>query len=228
MATASRVLSRSLLSRRAIRALPVHARSVQTSTSQAQTGFRGSIATHAAAVAFGAGSVLAGAYAYYHFSGLKALVDKARAAKAKYNHVRSTWSETQPRTPGEALAFLRRVSRSHAGPVPDAFVDMVAQFQGAHEEDIDRIVFGAVDDIQAIIAESRAEAAAGGAEAVGEEGLTPRDRARIAAAVQRHAQALRAYARERRERAPEEGKGKLFARMRTRQKDAEPGAKDSE
>lgn len=168
-------------------------------------------------------STLVGAYAFYRFSGLQALVQRAQATKEKYNQVRAAWSETKPRTPADAVAFLRRISRSHSGPVPDAFVDMVAQFQGSHEEDIDRIIFGAVDDIEAIIAESRAAAAAEGREAVGEEGLSAQDRVKIAEVVQRHAQKLRVYVRERKARGGEDEQSKLgqkIARFRARPKDA--------
>lgn len=162
-------------------------------------------------------------YAYYHFSGLKAFVDKARAAKSKYDHVHIAWSENKPRTPSEAVAFLRRISRSGSGPVPDSFVDMVAQFQGSHEEDIDRIVFGAVDDIQAIIAESRAAAAVDGVETVGEEGLTAQDRVKIASIVQKRARELREYIREKK-LGPEDGKSrfKVAERFRARHGDNQP------
>lgn len=104
---------------------------------------------------------------------------------------------------------------------------MVAQFQGSHEEDIDRIVFGAVDDIQAIIAESRAAAAVDGVEAVGEEGLTAQDRVSIASVVQKRARELREYIRE---RGLEDGKPSRGAVARFRAKHqwgAQPAA-DSE
>lgn len=178
---------------------------------------RGSFATHFVAFAAGGASVmLAGqspcqnycfysstqhvslAYSYYHYSGLASLVAKANAAKARYVEVRAAWKDNQPRTASDAVAFLRSLSRSRSGPVPDTFVDMVAQFQGAHEEDIDRILFGACDDIQAIIAEPRGAAPPESDGGVAEQGLTSEDRRRIGLVVQQRAAELREKIRARR------------------------------
>lgn len=138
------------------------------------------------------------AYGYYHYSGLAALVAKARAAKARYVEVRTAWKDSPPRTASDAVNFLRSLSRSRSGPVPGAFVDMVSQFQGAHEEDIDRIVFGACDDIRAIIAESHGADAPGEDGSVAEQALTLEDKRRIGAVVQQRAAELRSKLRGRR------------------------------
>jgi hypothetical protein len=131
---------------------------------------------------------------------MKAIVDKAGAAKARYQEAWALWNEKRPRTGAQAVEFLQSISKAHSGPVPDAFVDMVAQFQGSHEEDIDHIVFGAVDDIQVIISESQARAASEEADDVGAEGgLTAQDRIGIASVVQKRASELRARLRERRD-----------------------------
>ena len=97
---------------------------------------------------------------------------------------------------------------------------MVAQFQGSHEEDVDHIVFGAVDDIQAIISESRAMAALEGNDGHEERGLTAQDRIGIAAVVQKHAAELRAHLREKREweaeAVPSNGKPRVLNEAVTR------------
>ena len=137
-------------------------------------------------------------YAYYHYSGLAALVNKARAAKVRYHEVCVAFRANKPRSAAEAIEFLRSLSRSRSGPIPDAFVDMVAQFQGDHEEDIDRIVFGACDDIQAIIRESRAVSMPESDGGIGEEGLSTEDRRRIEMVVRKRASELRKRLREQR------------------------------
>lgn len=168
-------------------------------------------------------------YAYYHYSGTAALVDKAHAAKARYNEVRTAFKANRPRTAAEAVAFLRSFSRSRSGtpgPIPDAFVDMVAQFQGDYEEDIDRIVFGACDDIQTIVSESRAASpdADGG---MGEEGLTADDRKRISAVVQKRVGELQVHLRGRSKEGDAEDTP-VVKRWRTKYKEAQQRPEDDD
>ncbi|KIP08407.1 hypothetical protein PHLGIDRAFT_127026 [Phlebiopsis gigantea 11061_1 CR5-6] len=164
---------------------------------QAPKQGRGTFATHFVAFAAGGTSVLLAAYGYYHYSGLAALVARANAAKARYVEVRTAWKDNRPRTASDAVVFLRSLSRSRSGPVPDAFVDMVAQFQGAHEEDIDRIVFGACDDIHAIIAKSPEVDLPEEDGGAGEQGLTSEEKRKIGTVVQKRGLELKEKLRSR-------------------------------
>lgn len=141
------------------------------------------------------------------------------------------YAEEKPRSPAEAVAFLRRYSRSKSGPVPDTFVDMVSQFQGDHEEDIDNIVFGACDDIRVILAESKAAAASDPEGNGAKEGLSSDDRVKIASIVQRRAAELRARVRERKERSdadsePRGFKSSVVTRFKKARGDVEPRSEE--
>ena len=104
------------------------------------------------------------------------------------------------------------------------FVDAVAQYQGAHDQDIDDILFGACDDVRAVLA--HADGVTVSEDGVVLEAKLPQeDRARIVDALRRRAGELRRLARERRqarsavEDEEAEGDGKqagLLARMRAR------------
>lgn len=137
------------------------------------------------------------------------MVDRVLRVKAKVEQVKGAFVDQRPQNMAEAVAFLRSISKSQQGPVPDAFVDAVAQYQGAHDEDIDNIVFGACDDIRSVLAHTNSVKVSENG-AVVEASLPKEDRVRIVDAVQRRARELRRRLRERRkesEAAEEQSEG---------------------
>lgn len=158
------------------------------------------------------------------------MVDRVLRVKAKVEQVKGAFVDQRPQNMAEAVAFLRSISKSQRGPVPDAFVDAVAQYQGAHDEDIDDIVFGACDDIRSVLAHTNSVKVSENGVVV-EASLPKEDRVRIVDAVQRRAGELRRRLRERRkaseaaeeqsegsESAGEDGEGRrgVMARIRAR------------
>jgi len=112
--------------------------------------FRGSMASHITAGLCGGLIVLAGGYSYYHFSGLKKIVDAARSFSVYLAGESKASSNV-------ALAYLRKSAQSYVASVPgagllvDSAFDWVDEAYDAHQEEASVITQRAYDEIQSIV-----------------------------------------------------------------------------
>jgi hypothetical protein len=96
-------------------------------------------------------------YGYYHFSGAKKAVDASKAAHAYYQQTKATIAQNTPKSPNEALQFLRGVAKSYAGIIPgassyvDSTFDSLDELHDTHGEELNKILQGAYDDVRGIL-----------------------------------------------------------------------------
>ncbi|KAI0690907.1 hypothetical protein BC835DRAFT_1417494 [Cytidiella melzeri] len=117
----------------------------------------GSMGTHLAAGLAGGAAVLLGAYGYYHFSGAKKAVDASKVVHAYYQQTKATVAEKAPKSPSEALQYLRSVAKSYAGIIPgassyvDSTFDSLDELHNTHGEELNKILQGAYDEIREVL-----------------------------------------------------------------------------
>lgn len=97
---------------------------------------------------------------YYHFSGAKKAVDASRAASQYYQETKAAIASKAPKSPNEALDYLRDVARSYLVVIPgarphvDAAFDTIDELRDTHGEDVNRIVSDGYEDVRVIIKDS--------------------------------------------------------------------------
>jgi len=115
--------------------------------------------THLAAGVAGGALVLAGAYTWYHFSGLKNYVEAGKNAKERFNKAAQTLSENAKKHPSQALKYLRNIAKSYAAVIPgassyvDEAFDKLDEVHDTHREEVDAIVNSALDEISQVTAD---------------------------------------------------------------------------
>ena len=99
-------------------------------------------------------------YMYYHFSGAKKAVDASRAASQYYQETKAAIASKAPKSPNEALDYLRDVARSYLVVIPgarphvDAAFDTIDELRDTHGEDVNRIVSDGYEEVRVIIKDS--------------------------------------------------------------------------
>lgn len=106
----------------------------------------------------GGALVFLGGYGYYHFSGVKTLVNTARETKSKFDSMTLKFKESTPE-PNEALRWLRHTATSYAAFIPGAkgYVDTAFDdldiIRNKHGDEVDRIVSQAYSELKAVTKE---------------------------------------------------------------------------
>ncbi|KAI0655905.1 hypothetical protein C8Q70DRAFT_1016263 [Cubamyces menziesii] len=127
------------------------------SASPSGSSFDGS---HVAAGVAGGTVVLLGGYAWYHFSGVKGAVDASKTVSDYYQQTKATIVEKAPKSPNEALDYLRDVSRSYLVVIPgarphvDAVFDTIDQLRDTHGEEVNRIVSDGYEEVRVVVKDS--------------------------------------------------------------------------
>jgi len=118
--------------------------------------FRGSFASQIAAGVCGGLIVIAGAYSWYHFSGLKRTVDATKSFRTYIEISARALSNKSKTSSSAALAYLRKAAKSYVAIVPgagffvDAAFDSVDEVFEAHQEEASAITQRAYDEVRAI------------------------------------------------------------------------------
>ncbi|TFK54318.1 hypothetical protein OE88DRAFT_1624751 [Heliocybe sulcata] len=111
----------------------------------------------------GGAVVFLGGYAYYHFSGLKTVVDTSKSAKAYLQQAHESVKE-KAKNPNEALAYLRQIAKSYVGLIPglssyvDSTFDAFDKLAEKHGDEVNAIAKKGYDEIQGIIKENGGKA----------------------------------------------------------------------
>ncbi|KAF7792331.1 hypothetical protein EIP86_003367 [Pleurotus ostreatoroseus] len=111
---------------------------------------------------FGAGlaggaTVIAVLYGYYHFSGVKKLVDTSKSTQEYLQRAKDSMLQNAPKNPNEALAFLRGVAKNYASVIPgagayvDSSFDMLDELHDTHRDELDRILQGTYEEVKGIL-----------------------------------------------------------------------------
>ncbi len=97
---------------------------------------------------------------YYYFSGAKAAVDASRTASQYYQETKAAIAAKAPKSPNEALDYLRDVARSYlviipgARPHVDAAFDTIDELRSSHGDDVNRIISDGYDEVRVVIKDS--------------------------------------------------------------------------
>ncbi|KZT41528.1 hypothetical protein SISSUDRAFT_981752, partial [Sistotremastrum suecicum HHB10207 ss-3] len=112
-------------------------------------------ASHVVAGLAGGGVVLLGGYTYYHMSGVKTVVDNAKAFKSTVVDAKNKMMEKAPE-PGVVMQYLRSTAKSYAAFVPgagqyvDSSFDALDQLQETHGEEVNKITTSAYNELRDI------------------------------------------------------------------------------
>jgi len=134
----------------------IHRPWIQTARKSQSTSYvyRSSPWTHLAAGVAGGGLVVAAGYTWYHFSGIKSIVDSTK--RARQYLVETAQSYRQKQT-NQALTHLRNTAKSYAAPIPgagilvDGVFDAIEPIVHAHAEEAASIVSAAYQEVRAVI-----------------------------------------------------------------------------
>ncbi|EPQ57462.1 hypothetical protein GLOTRDRAFT_38540 [Gloeophyllum trabeum ATCC 11539] len=138
-------------------------RRFQSTTSASQNGVGAYVAAGVAGGALVAASGANTGYAWYHFSGLKTIVDTSKSAKAYLQQAHATVQE-KAKNPNEALAYLRQTAKTYVGLIPglssyvDSTFDAFDALAEKHGDEVNAIARKGYDEIQAIVGESGGKA----------------------------------------------------------------------
>ena len=133
-------------------------RNVRFETSQAtnQSTSRISSNTNSPAIiggVVGGGLVFAAGYTWYHFSGVKTVVQTASQTKAYFDKTLKKTKESAP-APNEAIQWFRETALSYAAIIPgakgyvDSAFDDLEAVHAKHRDEVDRIVKEAYDELK--------------------------------------------------------------------------------
>ncbi|KAI0356215.1 hypothetical protein OH77DRAFT_1423818 [Trametes cingulata] len=158
-AFALRTSSRTVPSRYPLAARRVAGRrTFQRSQSTSSTSQGSNIgASHLAAGVAGGAVVLLGGYTWYHFSGLKKAVDTSKAASDYYQQTKAAIAEKAPKSPNEALDYLRDIARSNLAIIPgarphiDAIFDTLDELRASHGDEVNRILSDGYEEVRVIV-----------------------------------------------------------------------------
>ncbi|RDX50135.1 hypothetical protein OH76DRAFT_1381302 [Lentinus brumalis] len=131
-----------------------------TSSSSSSSSGASYGSSHIAAGVAGGTVVLLGGYMYYYFSGAKAAVDASRTASQYYQETKAAIASKAPKSPNEALDYLRDVARSYlviipgARPHVDAAFDTIDELRSSHGDDVNRIISDGYDEVRVVIKDS--------------------------------------------------------------------------
>lgn len=107
----------------------------------------------------GGGIVLAGGYAWYHFSGAKQTMQTANSVREYVQDAKESIVQKAPKNPNEVLSFLRGVAKSYAGVVPgagayiDQTFDHIDALRDTHGEEFEKILQATYDDVSGVLKE---------------------------------------------------------------------------
>ncbi|KAF8608723.1 hypothetical protein BDV93DRAFT_602626 [Ceratobasidium sp. AG-I] len=103
----------------------------------------------------GGGVVLAGGYAWYHFSGAKSTVDTSTQVITALTASKEKAIAAAPK-PNDALAYLRATAKAYTVFIPgaaaavDATFDALDELHDDHREEVDGIIYRTYEDIRKI------------------------------------------------------------------------------
>ncbi|KAI0690194.1 hypothetical protein C8T65DRAFT_672032 [Cerioporus squamosus] len=112
------------------------------STSSSSSSGASYDSSHIAAGVAGGSIVLLGGYMYYYFSGAKKAVDASRTASQYYQETKAAIASKAPKSPNEALDYLRDVARSYLVIIP-------GRARTSHGDDVNRIVSDGLGNMDA-------------------------------------------------------------------------------
>ncbi|GJE95506.1 hypothetical protein PsYK624_116910 [Phanerochaete sordida] len=133
------------------------ARVCQRFQSSAPTPPPGSFSSNLVAGLTGGGLVLAGGYAWYHFSGTKSTMQTANQVNQYIQDTKTSIVEKAPKNPNEVLSFLRGVAKSYAGAVPgaagyvDQTFDHIDALRETHGQEFEKILQATYDDVAGVL-----------------------------------------------------------------------------
>ncbi|KAI4251362.1 MAG: hypothetical protein LQ352_004907 [Teloschistes flavicans] len=151
----------------------------QSSASNAQSSTGGSSGALVGGLV-GGGAVLAGGYAWYHFSGARTLVNTAHETKATFEKYTTRFKESQPE-PAEAIKWLRDTARSYSFFIPgargyiDTFFDDIDAIHKKHGKEVDQLVTEAYEELK---------------ESVGQEGVSVTSAQKVWEVLQKYSKRL--------------------------------------
>ncbi len=103
--------------------------------------------------AVGGSFVFLAAYAWYHFSGAKTVVQTANQTKAYFDQTLKKTKESAP-APNEAIQWLRETALSYASIIPgakgyvDSAFDDLDTIHAKHREEVDKMVMEAYEELK--------------------------------------------------------------------------------
>ncbi|KAG8920330.1 hypothetical protein FRC01_000817 [Tulasnella sp. 417] len=136
--------------------MPGASSSTSTSTSQ-------QLLSPFVAAAIGGGVVLAGGYAYYHFSGIRDVVQSAQSVHSTIKSARDAALEK----PNEVIQFLRITAKAYVLFIPglsgliDASFDLIDQLEKTHRAEVSAIVNKTYADLQEAVKDGKVDAPTG-------------------------------------------------------------------
>ncbi|KAG8907282.1 hypothetical protein FRC01_007741, partial [Tulasnella sp. 417] len=112
------------------------------------------------AAIIGGGVVLGGGYGYYHFSGIRNVVQSAQSVHSTIVAARDAALEK----PNEAIQFLRTIAKASALFIPglsgliDASFDLIDRLEKTHREEVSAIVNKTYADLHEVVKDGKVDA----------------------------------------------------------------------